>query len=135
VPRPTTLYKLWIFLHECYHAGYDDPFHRKHLAEYRAEEFALENIEAAGISVPLWLRVQSNCYIEALIKEDEAKGLFVDPGAAKYVGYRPKPYEFHQESVLTQIAEQTAELLKAPMLSEAEVRRIAAIRKEFSNES
>jgi hypothetical protein len=98
------------------------------LAEYRAEEFALESIEAAGISVPLWLRLQSLWYIKALIKEDEAKGFFIDPLAAQYAGYQPRPYVSDKDATLKQIAE----LSKVPTLSEAEVRRIAAIRKEYS---
>ena len=32
--------------------------------------------------------------IEAHIKEDEDKGLFIDPRAAEYVHYTPKPYVF-----------------------------------------
>jgi hypothetical protein len=132
VPRPTTLKKLWIFLHECYHAGNFQPFNKIHWEEYQAEEFALKSIEAAGISAPFWLIFESRWYVRALIMKDEANGFFIAPDAAKYASYQPKPYVLDQDGMLKQIAEQTEELLKAPRLSEAEVRRIAAIRKEYS---
>jgi hypothetical protein len=48
-PRPTSIYRLWIFLHECFHMDNNDPFRARHYDEFLAEQFALETIEAAGM--------------------------------------------------------------------------------------
>jgi hypothetical protein len=105
----------------------NDPFRARHYDEFLAEQLALETIEAAGIEVPAWLRFQSIFYIQALIERDEAEGLFIDPRAAEYAGYKPKAYVFDQEKLLRQYQEQLAE----PRISESEVERIRAIREEY----
>jgi hypothetical protein len=130
IPRPTSVYRLWVFLHECHHMERYDPFRARHYEEFLAEKFALETIEAAGITVPFWLYFQSRSYIKHLIEEDEAGGRFIDPRAAEYAGHKPKPYvldEEKKEKILAQLRALEAQ----PRISDSDFEKIEAIRREY----
>ncbi len=133
VPRPTTIYKLWIFLHECFHMSGFDPYRQYHYDEYLAEQFARDIIEVAGLRVPLWLELQSRWYINALIKVDEVQGQFIDPAAAEYAGYEPKPYRrLCAEEVEQRFQEKANALASLPRLTKSEIKHITAVRKCYT---
>jgi hypothetical protein len=127
VPRPTSVYKLLIFLHECYQMGNHNPWRQPHYDEFLAERFAIKTIEAAGLKIPAWAFLQSVWYIKQLIKKDEAYGRFIDPSAAEHAGYKPKPYIRDDDKTMARLGALEAE----PRISAADFQKIQAIRKEY----
>ncbi len=133
VPRPTTIYKLWIFLHECFHMSGFDPYRQYHYDEYLAEQFARDTIDEAGLQAPAWLLLQSAGYIKALIKVDEAQGQFIDPAAAEYAGYEAKPYSrLSIEEANQRFQEKEKALADGPGLTESELEHVTAVRECYA---
>jgi hypothetical protein len=81
------------------------------------------------VCATVWLLLQSRSYIEAVIKEDEAAGEFIDPSAAEYAGYKPKPYVVNESNL--ESSDRFRELTAGPQISETEAARIRAIREEY----
>jgi hypothetical protein len=81
VPEPTTLGRLWTYLHECTHIQLHNSWEARAAegnnysrAEAEAEFGALQILEAEGVRVPLRILKARRKYIEFHVREDEKLG-------------------------------------------------------------
>lgn len=77
VPRVTTRWRLWAYLHECGHVHLRHQHHdlHPHVEEYEACLYAFSIMKAEGVASTRTLRISARRYVREHIRRDKKKGL------------------------------------------------------------